>query len=455
MSNKNLTILTNPNQYRLVCGLEIHAELKTASKMFCGCKNDPFHAPQPNVYTCPVCLGMPGALPVANKSAIEWTIKLGLALNCQINLFSKFDRKHYFYPDLPKGYQISQYDIPFCHDGYIETSEGKIRIRRIHLEEDTGKLLHKTIDGKKVTLVDFNRSGVPLVEIVTEPDIKTASQAKEYGKKLRQILRYLDIADCDMEQGGMRLEANISLTNNDEIEQELPKYKVEVKNINSFRFLEQAINYEIKRQTPILLSGDTPDQETRGWNVEKQETFTQRTKEDAEDYRYFPDPDLAPFRFSDTQINSWRLELPELPGTKIARWSQDYGIESRFGELLADEKSQAEWYESLFELAAQEKIELNKLANAIANKKIKIDFHEPIKQIIQLFKSQTTTTSIDESVLEQTVSDILTANPKEVAAYRAGKETLINFFIGQVMRSLKVKIDIEKVKTLLLKHLST
>jgi aspartyl-tRNA(Asn)/glutamyl-tRNA(Gln) amidotransferase subunit B len=446
--------ITSPSAFKLICGLEIHAELKTKSKMFCGCKNDPFGAAEPNIYTCPVCLGMPGALPVANKTAIEWIIKLGLALNCQINLFSKFDRKHYFYPDLPKGYQISQYDIPFCYDGYIETSEGKIRIRRIHLEEDTGKLLHKTVDGKKVTLVDFNRSSVPLVEIVTEPDIKTASQAKEYGKKLRQVLRYLDIADCDMEQGGMRLEANTSLIDQSAPDGELPNYKVEVKNINSFRFLEQAINFEVKRQTPILLAGDIPAQETRGWNAAKQETFSQRTKEDAEDYRYFPDPDLPPFRFTAAQIEQWKNELPELPAVKAQRWLKEFGIEVRFSELLVDNKKQAEWFEQLFTQAQQQQLDLNKLASMITNKKIVVNFDDSQSSLIQLFKSATTNDSIDESALLVTIQDILSANPKEVTAYKAGKETLVNFFIGQVMKTLKAKIDIEQVKNILIQELN-
>ncbi|MFH1967092.1 MAG: Asp-tRNA(Asn)/Glu-tRNA(Gln) amidotransferase subunit GatB, partial [Patescibacteria group bacterium] len=256
------------SNYHLICGLEIHAELKTKSKMFCGCKNDPFGAEQPNIYTCPVCLGMPGGLPVANRQAIEWTIQLGLALNCKINLFSKFDRKHYFYPDLPKGYQISQYDQPFCHDGWIETSQGRVAITRVHLEEDTGKLLHKTIEGKKVSLVDFNRGGVPLVEIVTEPDIKSAEQAKELAQTLHQIIRYLNIGDCNMEQGGMRLEANVSLS----ADGQLPDYKTEVKNINSFRFLEQAINFEEVRQAKLLDQGQAPVQETRGFDAVKGET---------------------------------------------------------------------------------------------------------------------------------------------------------------------------------------
>src|SRR5258708_13478645 len=289
----------NTAEYTPVVGIEIHVELATASKMFCGCKNDPFYAPQPNIYTCPVCLGMPGGLPVANKKAIEWTIKIGLALGCEISLFSKFDRKHYLYPDLPKGYQISQYDQPFCVMGLVKTEFGDVHITRVHLEEDTGKLLHQTVHGKKVSLVDFNRSSVPLVEIVTEPDIHSPEQAKAYAKKIAQIIKYLEVSSADMENSSMRLKTNISVqTPEEKSANMLPPYKEEVKNLNSFRFIERAINYEVKRQTDIRQNGEIPTQETRGWNEGKSETFPQRTKEPAEDYRYFPDPDLPPLRFT-------------------------------------------------------------------------------------------------------------------------------------------------------------
>lgn len=431
-------------EYQLVCGMEVHAELKTATKMFCGCKNDPFHAPKPNIYTCPVCLGMPGGLPVANRKAIEWTIKLGVALGCKINLFSHFDRKNYFYPDLPKGYQISQYDQPFCYDGKLETEFGPVRIRRIHLEEDTAKLLHKTIDGKKVSLIDFNRSSVPLIEIVTEPDIISPEHAKAYGKTLRQILRFMDIADCDMEQGGMRLEANVSIRPVGE--KELPVYKVELKNINSFRFLEKAVAYEMERQACELNEGKTPIQETRGWNDDKGETFTQRVKEDAEDYRYFPDPDLPPLRFTEEQINEWCAELPELPAVRKDRWMADYHIDAKYADVLLDERETADWADQLFAAAAQKQLKVNALANAIVNKKIAVKVGDNADTVLTAFTALHQTDSVDENELLQIIEAVIAENADAVAQYKAGKTQIFGFFMGQVQRRLGKKVDMQVVK---------
>lgn len=443
--------------YKLVCGLEVHAELKTKSKMFCSCKNDPFGAKEPNIYTCPVCLGMPGALPVANRQAIEWTIKLGLALNCKINLFSKFDRKNYFYPDLPKGYQISQYDIPFCYDGYIDTAEGRVRIHRIHLEEDTAKLSHQEIDldgdGKleKATLIDFNRSSVPLVEIVTEPDIISAIQAKEYGQKLRQIMRYLDIANCDMEKGGMRLEANISLRR--EGKNELPDYKVECKNINSFKFLEAAIHYEITRQTEILQNGNKPVQETRGYNPSTSKTFSQRTKEDAADYRYFPDPDLPPIEFTTTEIETIRATLPELPDVKAVRFAKTYNLNEKSAQELTVNKQKSEFFEEVLQMAQKEGLDCQKIINSLLNKKINFTFNEKPESILEKFKESSSNENIDQAELERVIQEVLNQNQDAVAKYKAGKTAVIGFLIGQVMQKIAKKIDTKLVKDFLEKKL--
>ena len=454
------------NNHKVIIGMEVHAELKTASKMFCGCKNDPFHAEKPNIYTCPVCLGLPGALPVANKKAIEWTVKLGLALRCKINLFSKFDRKHYFYPDLAKGYQISQYDLPFCYDGRVQTSFGPVGITRVHLEEDTGKLIHQKINGRNVSLIDFNRSGVPLVEVVTEPDIHSAAQAKEYAKKLRQIIRYLDISDCDMEKGGMRLEANISLLSqkskiksqklNSKVKSEdLPKYKVELKNINSFRFLERGIEYEIKRQKELLDVGKTPDQETRGYNAEKNITYIQRSKEEAADYRYFPDPDLPPIRFNIQWLGEIKSSVPESLEIVFEKWEKDFKINKQLAELLFETAEEAKKLDQLFSGLSSQKLPVDKFVNLVIHKKIKIDlFKQSAEEIINVYKKSVQVDDITDEELKKIIDKVIGANPQAVADLKAGKKQSINFLVGQVMREAKKKIEFKRLEALIISMLT-
>jgi len=433
------------NKYTLVIGLETHVELKTKSKMFCACSADYF-GKQPNTHTCPVCLGLPGALPVPNKKAIEWCIKIALALNCKINEFSKFDRKNYFYPDLAKGYQISQYDLPFGHDGNIKLSSGKtIRIRRVHMEEDTGKLTHAGNE----SLIDFNRSGLPLVEIVTEPDFDSANDVVEYLKKLHQIVRYLDVSDANMEKGEMRLEPNISLTPE---ANKLPDYKVEVKNINSFRFVEQAINFEIERQTEILEKGETPAQETRGYDSEKQKTFSQRSKEEAHDYRYFPEPDIPPIRFSKVQIEGLKSEMPELPDEKLVRFQKDYELPSYDTEILTRDRRLADYFEEAVKVGEKEKITPKHIANWIINKKIDIEEILPATVVKQILVASQTV-QIDENELEEIINKVLEENSSAVEDYKKGKENAMMFLLGQVIRKLGKKVDTQIVKEKLVEKL--
>ena len=451
--------------YKPIIGMEIHVELKTVSKMFCGCKNDPFGADKPNIYTCPVCLGLPGALPVPNRKAVEWAVLLGLALNCEIPLFSKFDRKNYFYPDLPKGYQISQYDQPFAVRGFLDITVGnekkRIGITRVHLEEDTGKLMHATVDdptspsglrgaSKKVSLIDFNRSGVPLVEIVTEADIRSSEEARIFLKKLHQIIRYLEISDADMEKGSMRLEPNISVQkiqsrlNRDKI-QKLPPYKVEVKNINSFSFVKKAIDFEINRHMAILETGKYPKQETRGWDEKKGVTFSQRSKEEAQDYRYFPEPDIPPIRWSKSQISNFKALIPELPDTRIARFIKEYGLSEYDATVLTEDKKTADY----FEKAVKSKtIPAKTVANWIINKKADISKLSP-EGLVNLIQAKTQKLPMSEKDLEEVINKVLAVNSKAVVDYKAGKESAIMFLLGQVMRQSHGRADATTTRKIL------
>jgi aspartyl-tRNA(Asn)/glutamyl-tRNA(Gln) amidotransferase subunit B len=439
------------NTYIPVIGLEVHVELKTKSKMFCRCAAEYF-GKTPNTHTCPVCLGLPGALPVPNKTAIDWCVKIALALNCKINKFSKFDRKNYFYPDLPKGYQISQYDLPFGYEGFVELSNKKrIRIRRVHMEEDTGKLSHLEVSGERASLIDFNRSGVPLVEIVTEPDFHDALEVKEYLQKLQQIVRYLDVANADMEKGEMRLEPNISLRKAPS--EELPNYKVEVKNINSFKFVEKAINYEVKRQEELLNEEQTPAQETRGWNETKQKTFSQRVKEEAQDYRYFPEPDIPPIIWNDSQIALVQSEMPELPDQKIERFQKEYELSAYDAEILTREKTLANYFEEAASAGRAHELTPKDIANTIIHKKINISSILP-KALIEQIASAKQTVQIDEEELKNIIKDVIEENQKAVDDYKNGKEPVIMFLVGQTLRKLGKKVDTQIVKERLIKALS-
>lgn len=441
--------------YIPIIGLETHVELATKSKMFCGCSADYF-GQEPNTHTCPVCLGLPGALPVPNKQAIEWCIKIALALNCEISLFSKFDRKNYFYPDLPKGYQISQYDLPFGYKGYMELSTGrKVGITRVHMEEDTGKLTHQTVDGANVSLIDFNRSSVPLVEIVTEPDFHDSSEVKEYLQKLQQIVRYLGVSNADMEKGDMRLEPNISVSEFSQQESEiskLPPYKVEVKNINSFRFVEKAIEFEVKRHIEILEKGDLPLQETRGWNEAKNITVSQRVKEEANDYRYFPEPDLPPFRFEKSYIEKLKSELPELPDAKRQRFTQEYNLSDYDAEILSRERKMADYFEEAVTVGKEHDVTPKKVANFIINVKPDLEKLLPA-QLIQRIVEENKVEDVDPEALDAIIREVLAEQEKAVTDFKNGKESVIMFLLGQTMRKLGKKVDTQMVLAKIKQHL--
>lgn len=428
-------------EYKLVLGLEIHFHLRTQTKMFCRCDSN-FYNSEPNTHTCPVCLGLPGALPVPNQDAIRMIHVFGKALNCRLNENSRFDRKHYSYPDLPKGYQISQYLQPFCEDGYLELSnKNKIEIERIHLEEDTAKSVHQ--GGK--TLIDFNKSSVPLVEIVTRPVFSTVDDAVEFSKKVQDLIRLLDIGDADMEKGQMRLEANISLrTPQMERDEDLPNYKVEIKNINSFRFMERAVKAEIRRQREIFENGETPAQENRGYNEYKNITVAQRSKEDAHDYRYFPEPDIPPMVFTEEYFEEIESLLPELPWDIKARLISQYALSEKNAEFL----STGVGIELLpkFEEVAAQNVDPEKAANILINR---IDFKDlSVEDFVQKLNEEEN--KIDnQDEIAAIVEQVIKNNSDAVENYKKGNQGSIQFLIGQVMRETKGKADATVTKDLL------
>jgi len=466
-------------KYKPTIGVEVHVELKTDSKMFCACKNELGLDRIPNSNICPVCTGQPGALPVANEKAIEFVARAGLALNCRIAKISKFDRKNYFYPDLPKGYQISQYDQPICEKGFLEVDGKKIGITRIHLEEDTGKLIHQK--GTDFSLVDFNRSGVPLMELVTEPDIESAEEAKKFCEELQLILRYIGISDADMEKVQMRCEANISIRKAGDAEFGT---KVEVKNLNSFKSVEKAIEYELKRQEEALEGEKEVVQETRGWDESKMMTFSQREKESAHDYRYFPEPDLPPLEFEDGFVDKIRAELPELPAQKIKRFQDEYGISKYDAEILARDKKLAEFFEEsasegcelcddrkrIPKLAANYLItEIKKYlkeGESISSLKITPENFGELMSIVAQGKinssvAQTVLAEMvktgadpehiiseknlsqvdDEGEIKKIVEKIISDNPGPVEDFKKGKQNALQFLLGQVMKDTKGKAN--------------
>ena len=478
---RETTTMLDETRYEVVIGLEVHAQLLTRSKMFCGCSAEYAGAP-PNTHVCPICLGMPGTLPVINKRAVEATIMTGLALQSAIPEASKFDRKNYPYPDLPKGYQISQYDMPFCKGGVVEVeADGQVRrvgMNRVHLEEDTARLTH----GPGGSLLDFNRSGAPLMEIVSEPDLRSPAEARAYLQKLRSILRTLGVSTGNMEEGSFRCDANCSLRPVGAVEYGA---KVEVKNMNSFRSVQRAIEFEIQRQTQILREGGQIAQETRGWVEERGVTVSQRSKEQAHDYRYFPEPDLPPIFVSREWVSDLASRLPELPDAKRGRFAREYGLSeydaaqlaadsatSRFFEralaLGSNPKTVANWMQSeLFRLLndsnqtlEQSKATPEHLVEALAlveQSTISGSLARPVFE--QSFRSGTSPKAIvaerglaqvsGESELDPLIAVALAANPAAVADYRAGKASAINFLKGQVMKATRGQANPSVVEKLL------
>ena len=478
--------MSEPNKYETVVGLEVHVELHTNSKIFCGCSTA-FGAP-PNTHTCPVCLGHPGVLPVLNRQAVEYAMKAAMALNCQIADISKFDRKNYFYPDSPKAYQISQFDQPICEHGWIEIEVNgetkRIGITRLHLEEDAGKLTH--VDGGYASLVDFNRVGTPLIEIVSEPDIRTPEEAKAYLEKIKAIMQYCDVSDVKMEEGSLRCDANISLR---PYGQKEFGTRAELKNMNSFRGVQRGLEYEQFRQAEILDSGGEVIQETRRFDDALGKSFSMRGKEEAHDYRYFPDPDLVSLHISEEWKQSIRATIPELPDARKARYTSEYSLPSYDAEVITSSKKLADFFEESLSYTKDAKAVSNWImgdllgylnANGQEISDVKIT-GQGLGEMIGLLEKGTINGKIaktvfkamlesgklpqqiveeqglvqisDEGAIQSIVNEIIEANPQSVEDYRAGKEKAIGFLVGQIMKASKGKANPALVNKLLVERL--
>ena len=481
------------NEYEPVIGLETHVELYTNTKMFCGCRLS--FGEEKNIYTCPVCLGHPGSLPVINKKAIEYAAKIALALNCKIRKYTIFHRKNYFYPDMPKNYQISQYDLPLGVGGYLDIDMGsyirRVGITRVHMEEDTGKLLHKGITGRisesEASIVDFNRAGTPLIEVVTEPDIRSPGEAKEYMIILRNLILFLDVSNCSMEEGSLRCDANVSVrkTGEDKI-----GTKTEIKNLNSFKFLQKGLEYEVKRQIKVLEAGGEVIQQTRHYDSKTGTTKAMRSKEEAHDYRYFPEPDLVPIYIEDKMIEDIRKTIPELPSVKAKRFEKQYGLPKHGSSFLANNKDLADYFEQCCKhynnakniakwimgdfsaLLNKEKMTIKDSRVApenlckmmeiidkgkISSKIAKLVFEEMFstgKNPQKIIEDRGLEQISDEGLLEAIIEEVIKDNPGPVEQFKEGKDKAIGFLIGRVMAKTKGKANPGMVNEIIIKKLS-
>ncbi|MDK2886317.1 MAG: aspartyl-tRNA(Asn)/glutamyl-tRNA(Gln) amidotransferase subunit [Thermosipho sp. (in: thermotogales)] len=474
-------------RFKPVIGLEIHVQLNTNTKAFCSCPADVFEL-EPNSAICPVCTGQPGALPVPSKEMFEYGILLAAALNCKIHEYSRFDRKNYFYPDLPKGYQITQFFHPLATEGYMELNGKKIKIRRIHLEEDAGKLIHssETITEAKYSFVDMNRCGVPLAEIVTDPDIESPQEAREFLEKLRQILRYIGVSTGDMEKGALRCDANISVI---DTEKGIQSNKVEVKNMNSFKFVEKALEYEYERIVQMMKEGKEVEKETRGWDLSSKKTISMRSKEEANDYRYFPEPDIPPIILTKEYIEDIKSKLPELPDEKLERFKKEYGLTDYEAKILTTSVQLANYFEKCVSVTKNPKETSNWFLTELLRFVTSEDDFEKLnikpehfKELFDMIKKGEISRNIaknvfeetfktgkdprkiveekglkivgDESMIEEILRKLIEQNPDKVQAYRNGKTGLLGFFVGGVMKETKGKVDPRKVNEIARKLLS-